>query len=133
MIKIQSSLILLTYKGKILLIHRDKNPLIKNPWSFIEGKRGKNSTLLETILKKVQEEININLPATEFLSSEQCEETEEHLYHAALTDKEVNSIKRDEELNFGFYSIEETEKLALTDSTRSFVSKVKSYLQTLPN
>src|SRR6185437_8151603 len=103
MVKAGVSLILLTYKGKILIMHRDKNPLIQNPWRFIEGEKEKETSFLESIIKKVEEETSLKLETAKFLSTAKDEEAEKHLYHAELTDKEVNSIRRDKGLTLGFY------------------------------
>lgn len=133
MIKDRSSLILLTYKGKILVMHRDNNPLVQNPWTFIEGKRGAKTSFLETIIRKVEEETSLRLEEPKFISSAKDDGTEKHFFHADLSDKEVNSINRDEGLTLGFYSLKEIEKLSLTASTRAFVAKVRDFMEELPN
>lgn len=98
------SLILLTYKGKVLLTHRRKGPgdEEKHPWSFISGARG-------------EKELGIKIENVECIS--------ESYYHAKLTDDNVNRIERAENQILEFFSPRELESLPLTDSTRQFISK----------
>lgn len=132
---IDSSLILLTYKGKVLLMLRNnKQTVLKdNKWSFIGGTKEKNKSSEQSIFNEVEKQMSIKLTSVEFLSSSLYKEAKKYYYYAKLTDDNVNNIKRDEGQTLYFFTLLELEKLPLTTSTRSFVSKYKGLLKTVPN
>ena len=125
MIKIDTSLILLTYKGKIFLMHSDNSPIVKNAWCFIEGEKEKNKSLEESIFKKVEKETSLKLTAATL--EQKC------FYHAELTDEHVNNIQRDEGQTLEFFTFREVEKLALTVSAAAFVTKYRDFLENRAN
>jgi 8-oxo-dGTP pyrophosphatase MutT (NUDIX family) len=111
------NLILLTYKGKALLMQRSKGPIDeeKHPWCFIGGLREKGETIKSAMLRRVKKEAGIVVENIEFVS-ETC-------FHAQLTDDNVNQIKRDENQLLNFFTIKEIRKLFLSRLTEQFVSK----------
>ncbi len=115
--KISRSLILLTYKGKILLMHKRNGPRDeeKHPWSFIGGIREKKESFEKVLIKRVEKEMGIKIENVEFVS-ESC-------YYARLTDDNVNNIKRAENQLLDFFSLKELKKLFLSRSTEQFISK----------
>ena len=130
--KIDSGIILLTYKGKVLLtMMRDsRQALLKQgTWSFICGLKEGNESLEESIVREVKGETHITLFGVEFLSSQLYEDRTNYLYHAALTDDNVNNIERDEGRSLDFFSVQELEKLPLTPSTKLFIEKHKDLLE----
>ncbi len=130
--KIDSSIILLTYKGKVLLtMMRDSRQVLlkQGTWTFISGLKGKNESFEESILRKVKGETHITLFGVEFLSSLFYEDRTSYLYHAELTDDNVNNIERDEGKSLDFFSLQELEKLSLTPSTRLFIERHKNLLE----
>lgn len=130
--KIDSSIILLTYKGKLLLtMMRDVKQVVlkQGTWSFIGGLREENESLEESIVREVEGEMHITLYAVDFLSSQLYEDRTNYLYHAALTDDNVNNIERDEGKSLDFFSLQELEKLPLAPSTRLFIEKHKDLLE----
>jgi len=131
--KHSASLILLTYKGKILLMHRDQSPLIQNPWSFIEAPQEETESFEETILKKVEKETSIKLSEAELLSSEVYENRQKCFYKASLTDNDVNNIMRDEGQTLSFFTFDELENLTLTESAKFFMQKHKKVLENITN
>lgn len=126
-----ASLIVLTYKGKILLMHRDQSPLIQNPWSFIEAAKEETKSFEETILKKVEKETSIKLSRAELLSSEVYENRQKCFYKASLTDHDVNHIMRDEGQTLSFFTFNELENLTLTESAKFFMQKHKKVLENI--
>lgn len=114
---ITSGLILLTYKGKVLLMHKQNSVIDqeKHPWSFISGVKNKNEPLEKTIGKRVRKETGITVEKIEYIS--------EFCYYASLTDDNVNNIKRDENQLLDFFNPRELSKLFLSKSTQDFVNK----------
>lgn len=115
--EISSGLILLTYKGKVLLVHKRNGPADKekHPWYFIGGVREKKESFENVLTKRVQKETGIKIENVEFIS-ESC-------YHARLTDDNVNKIERGENQLLDFFSLKELKKLFLSESTQRFLSK----------
>ncbi len=112
-----SGLILLTYKGKVLLMHKQKSVIDeeKHPWCFIGGiKRGKE-TFEDAIKRRVEEEAGIRIGNIEYISKD-C-------YYARLTDDNVNKIQRDENQLLDFFNPRELKTLYLSKSTEEFISK----------
>lgn len=112
-----SSLILLTYKGKVLLMHRQKNALDgdKYPWSFIGGIKDKKESFENAMTRTVEKETGIKIGNVEFIS--------EFCYHATLTDDNVNKIQREENQSLDFFTPKELNKLSLSKKTQEFISK----------
>jgi NADH pyrophosphatase NudC (nudix superfamily) len=130
--KSETSIIVLTYKGKVLLtMMRDsRQALLKQgAWSFISGLKEKNESFEESIVREVEGEMHILINGVEFLSSLFCENRTNYLYHAALTDDNVNNIERDEGKSLDFFSLQELKKLPLTPSTRLFIERHKDLLE----
>ena len=135
---IDMSLILLAYKGKVLLMLRDFNPIAldnpvfsqENTWRFISGVKEKSKTLEESILNKVVKITGIRPQRIEFLSEGILNERKKYFYFANLTDKNVNEIQRNGQV-LQFFTVRELEKLNLTVSTRMFVDSHKELLLNL--
>ena len=113
--KLSPGLILLTYKGKVLLMHKQNSVIDAevHPWSFIGGLKEKNKPLEKTLAKIIHKEMGINVEKIEFLSGS--------YYHAKLTDNNVNQIKRGENQLLDFFTLKETKKLILSASTAKFL------------
>lgn len=115
--KILRSLILLTYKGKALLMYKTNSPLDKekHPWCFIGGIKEKEESFENAMARRVEKEMGIKIEKIEFVS-ESC-------YHARLTDDHVNKIERAENQLLDFFSLSELKKLFLSSTTAQFISK----------
>lgn len=124
-----ASLILLTYKGKILLMHRDSSPITQNPWTLIEGEKEKHVSFEQTIFRKVQKETKVKLAKIHLLSVSLFDNRQKYFYHADLTDKDVNAMQRDEQQTLQFFTLREVDKLTLTPSTRTLLSKHRTFLE----
>ncbi len=113
--KLIPGLILLTYKGKVLLMHKQKSVIDEeiHPWSFIGGIKEKSQPFEKTLKKRVLKEMGINIETVEYVS--------EFCYHARLTDNNVNHIKRSENQLLDFFTIKETKKLILSKDTEKFL------------
>ena len=111
------SLILLTYKGKVLLMYKKNGPgdEEKHPWCFIGGVKEKRESFENALARRVEKEMGIKIENVEFVS-ESC-------YHARLTDDNVNKIERAENQLLDFFSLKELKKLFLSKPTREFISK----------
>ncbi len=115
--KISPSLILLTYKGKALLMYKRKSVVDreKHPWSFIGGVKEKGESFENAVSRWVKKEMGITIDKIEYVS-DSC-------YHARLTDDNVNKIQREENQLLDFYSLKEIKKLNLSSATEQFVLK----------
>ena len=113
--RISPGLIFLTYKGKVLLMHKQNSVIDqeKHPWSFIGGIKEKRESFEKTLTRRVQKEMGIKIDNVEFVS--------EFCYHARLTDDNVNQIKRSENQLLDFFSLKEVKKLFLSNQTAKFI------------
>lgn len=118
-------LILLTYKGKVLLMHKQKSVIDeeRHPWCFIEAIKRKKESFEDAIIRTVEEETGIKIENVEYASK--------FCYHARLTDDNVNKIRRAENQLLNFFNTSELEKLYLSKSTENFMSKHFSLIKTL--
>lgn len=119
---IDQCFILLTYKGKVLLLQQDN--ILPTPntneWRFINKLIKKNTTAEKAILQEVYRETNVELENVNLLSSMQMDETMLHVFHGKLSDKHVNNIQRAEGRNLQFFSLKELQKLHMHPSTQIF-------------
>lgn len=120
--EISQGLILLTYKGKILLMHKQKSAIDeeKHPWSFIGGIKENSESFEKTLKRHVQTEMGIEIENVEFVSN--C------CYHAKLTDDNVNHITRSENQLLDFFTLKEVKSLLLTNKTAEFLQKHSSLI-----
>lgn len=125
------SIILLTYKGKILLIHKDYilETEDANPWHFISGIKDKNATFEESIYREVKRETSIDLPSVELLGSLDEENRKKYFYHATLTDENVNNMVHRDGKILGFFSVKELDTLLLSMSTKLLISRHRNILE----
>lgn len=131
--KNDTSLILLTYKGKILLFMpaNDQTFIVYRPWSFIGGMRKTGESFAQTIAREVRREISIDLLSIKYISLFIDNDKRHTVYHSALTDKNVNEIQRTEGKELQFFTISEIEKLPLTSATKNLVYMHKDILQNI--
>lgn len=115
-------LILLTYKGKILLMYKRNGPGDEEQhlWSFIGGVREKKESFENALVRKVEKEVGIRIENVEFVS-EAC-------YYARLTDDNVNKMERAENQLLDFFSLKELDNLFLSKTTRQFISKHATFI-----
>lgn len=115
--KIIPSLILLTYRGKVLLMNR-KNSAIDDelhPWCFIGAVRQENESFEKAISRRVESETGIKIGNIKHISG--------FCYYAILTDDNVNNMKREENQLLDFFKPMEVKKLILTRSTEEVFLK----------
>ena len=93
----------------------------------------KNKSSQDSISKKVERETSLKLPSVQLLSTKIEEEIEKCFYHAPLTDADVNNIQRGEGQTVSFFTLQEVEKLSLTESSRAFLTMHKDFLEKMPN
>lgn len=120
--KIYTSLILLTYKGKALLMSRTNSAIDpeEHGWSLIGGVKKDDESFEEAMSRRVEKETSIRIETIEFLSK--------YCYLARLTDDNVNNIKRDERQLLDFFSPRDLQKLNLLESTKLFMIKYGSLI-----
>lgn len=121
--KISTGLILLTYKGKALLMYKFNSAIDeeKHEWSLIGGKKKNNESFEEALLREVKKETSIEVDGVELVY--------ENFYHARLTDDNVNQIKRSEMQLLDFFTLSDLRKLHLEASTKIFTSKFGDLIQ----
>lgn len=112
---IAPGLILLTYKGKVLLMHKQDSVIDeeKHPWSFISGIKDKTESFEKVLTRRVHKEMGIKIENIEYVS--------EHYYHARLTDDNVNKMKRSENQLLDFFDVKQAKKLFLSSETARFL------------
>jgi ADP-ribose pyrophosphatase YjhB (NUDIX family) len=122
MVNISSGLILLTYKGKVLLMHKQKSVIDeeKHPWCLIGGIKQINESFEQTLRRRVETETGIKIAKIELVS--------EFCYHAELSDDNVNKMQRKEHQLLDFFTPRELNKLFLANSTQNFISKHSSLI-----
>ena len=115
--KIFPSLILLTYKGKVLLMHKQDSVIDegKHPWCLIGGIKEKRESFENAMSRRVEKEMGIKIEKVEYVS--------EFCYHARLTDDNVNKIQRAENQLLDFFTLKEVGNLFLSNTTAQFISK----------
>jgi ADP-ribose pyrophosphatase YjhB (NUDIX family) len=125
------SLILITYKGKILLTidtptpFRSKNDI----WTFIEGQKKGNESFEKAIRRKIESMLCLNPGQIELLSHWTYNSRKKYFFHAQLTDEEVNSMQRLEGETIDFFSVRELEKLQMSHLTKLFIQKHRELLE----
>lgn len=120
--KIGRGLILLTYKGKALLMNKSNSSIDqeKHPWCFIGGIKGEAESFESAMKRRVAIETGIEI--------EEVEAVSESYYHARLTDDNVNKIKREENQLLDFFTLKDLKKLFLSNTTAQFVAKHSSLI-----
>ncbi len=115
--KTPNGLILLTYKGKALLMYKFESAIDveKHEWTFIKSAKKERESLEEALLRTVEKEAGIKVDEIEAVSG--------NFFHARLTDDHVNQIKRSEGQLLDFFTLPDLQKLHLEESTKSFASK----------
>ena len=127
-----SDSLLITYKGKLLLTTRDLiiNDHIKNVWGFLgEGKLKKNSKK-NSVAREITDATKLTLNDIEVVELADDADSKV-LYHAKLTDDDVNCIVRRSGERLEFYDMNELDNLTLTQATNSIISKNRQKLLSL--
>jgi len=127
------SLILLTYKEKILLMIRNYvfNSGLKKIWCMIGGKKENNESFEKTIVRKIKEEMNIEVSDVKFLLVSLSNDKDIHFYHGKLTDNNVNRIERAEGQELQFFNLKELDRLQLVASANLFFTRHRSAVEEL--
>ncbi|MEO6508940.1 MAG: NUDIX domain-containing protein [Patescibacteria group bacterium] len=118
----EASLVILSYKRKLLLILRDNKPDIVSPnhWAFPGGIREKDESFVETAIREVNEELNIKISELEFIIELKYLDKTKKLYFAPLSNNQVDSIELHEGQRYALFSPNEAQKLLLARSTKLF-------------
>lgn len=126
-------LILLTYKGKVLLLQQENilEPQNSDAWHFIKKFKLKDTSAEKTILQEVERETKIKLDRVTFLSSVVHNDVVQYLFHARLSDKHVNNMQRAEGRILQFFGLNELKKLRIQPSTKLFFSDNQTSIERL--
>jgi ADP-ribose pyrophosphatase YjhB (NUDIX family) len=131
--KQNESLILLTYKEKILLMIRNYvfNSREKKTWCLVGGEKENNESFESTILRKIKEEMKIEIDNVKFVSAASVDNKSTYFFHGKLTDNNVNLIQRDEGQELQFFDLKELGKIQLTASADLFFTKNRDIVEEL--
>lgn len=131
--KFSESLVLLTYKEKILLMIRNHvfNSGMKKIWNMIGGEKASNESPEKTITRCIKEEMKIEISEVKFLLVTPSDNKNTHFYHGKLTDNNVNLIQRAEGQELQFFDLKELNKIQLTASADLFFTENKEIVEKL--
>ncbi|OGH24945.1 MAG: hypothetical protein A3B47_02475 [Candidatus Levybacteria bacterium RIFCSPLOWO2_01_FULL_39_24] len=131
--KLNESLILLTYKEKILLMIRNYvfNSGLQKTWCMIGGEKGSNESCEKTIARCIKEDMNIKINDVKLLLIAPSDNKNTYFYHGKLTDNNVNLIERAEGQELQFFDLKELNKLQLATSTDLFFTQNKNIVEEL--
>jgi hypothetical protein len=131
--KSNESLILLTYKEKILLMIKNYvfNSGLEKTWCMIGGEKGAHESFEKTINRKIKEDMNIEVSDVKFLLDSPSDNKNIHFYHGKLTDKNVNFMQRAEGQELQFFDLKELNKLNLTTSADLFFTRNRNIVEDL--
>lgn len=126
-------LILLTYKGKVLLLQQENvlNSHNDNEWHFIKKVKARDKFGEKTIIEEVFKETQLKLDSVTLLSKVLSKDTVQYLFHASLSDKHVNNIERAEGRILQFFGLNELNKLIIQPSTKSFFQKNRTLIENI--
>lgn len=131
--KLNESLILLTYKEKILLMIRNYvfNSGVAKIWRMIGGEKEDNESFEKSIARKIKEEMNIKINDVKLLLVVPSNDKNTYFYHGKLTDSNVNLIERSEGQELQFFDLKELDKLQLAASTNLFFARNRNTVEEL--
>jgi len=129
--KLNESLVLLTYKEKILLMIRNYvfNSGEQKIWCMVGGKKESNESFEKTIIRKIKEEMNIEINDIKLLLVVPSDNKDTYFYHGKLTDNNVNFIERAEGQELQFFDLKELNKIQLTSSANLFFTKNRNIVE----
>lgn len=124
-----------TYKGKILLFHRDDKPGINDPnrWSLIGGNVEDGETFEQALIREIKEEINVSVENPKFLFPRKGLLGHDGMcYHVPLSDEQAQSVKLgDEGQEVRFFTFEEMGKLPLAIDIEAIYRDYRDLLRNL--
>lgn len=133
--KLNESLVLLTYKDKILLMIKGyaSNSTVQKIWHMIGGEKENSESFEKTILRKIKEEMNIKIADVKLILVSPSYDKNTYFYHGKLTDNNVNFMEREEGHELQFFNLKELDKLQLATSTNLFFTKHRNAVEELLN
>ncbi len=131
--KLNESLVLLTYKEKILLMIRNYifNSGAQKIWRLVGGEKENNESFEKTITRCIKEEMNIEIADVKFLLVSPGDNKNTYFYHGKLTDNNVNLIERSEGQELQFFDLKELDKLQLATTADIFFTKNRNIVEGL--
>lgn len=131
--KLNETLILLTYKEKILLMIRNYvfNSGLQKTWRMIGGTKENSESFEKAITRCVREEMNIEINDVKLLLVSLSDEKNTYFYHGKLTDNNVNFIERAEGQEIQFFDLKELDKLHLAASANLFFRQNRNIVEEL--
>lgn len=131
--KPNESLVLLTYKEKILLMIKNYvfNSGLRKTWRMIGGEKENNESCEKTIARCIKKEMNIKISDIKLLLVAPSADKNTYFFHGKLTDSNVNLIERAEGQELQFFDLKELNKLQLAISADHFFTQNKNIVEEL--
>ncbi len=131
----RSAQILIFYRNKLLLLHRENIPTINYPntWGLIGGIIEKNETPFQCIKRETKEETNLSPKAIEYLGKTYLKETncEYFIFVTVLEITELNTLKLGEGQELNFFNFSELKNMTLGGNICRFFRKYPNALNKL--
>jgi len=126
------SSIVLTYKGKMLLLSPDTPQISPSQyaWDLIGGRYTDTESSEQSIQRKIKHITKLDLKNIKLLASK-LQNRNECIYHGELSDSDVNSMQRREGQRLEFYTLTELEKLTLSHAAAGLLAEYKEAVEEL--
>jgi len=118
----EASLVILGYKGEILLILRDNKSDIVSPnhWSIPGGTKEPDESFEKCAKREIKEELQINLENLSFVVELKYLDRYKKLYYSSLSENQVKEIHLTEGQRYDFFTADDAKTLLLARSTKMF-------------
>lgn len=116
----------ITYRNKVLLLHRDNIPTISDPdkWSVVGGNVEEGETVDEGMRREIREESNLSPRNLKYLGKMIIGDHEVSAYTAELDADEVKNIELgDEGSEIKFFTFDELQTLDLANNLKYYLKK----------
>ncbi len=107
------------------------NSGIEKTWCMVGGKKEHNESSEKTIIRKIKEDMNIEVRDLKLLFISSSVDKDIYFYHGKLTDNNVNLIKRAEGQELQFFNLKELSKLQLAASANTFFTQHRIAVEAL--
>ena len=104
---------------------------LKKVWCMVGGKKEDNESYEKTIVRKIKEDMNIEVSNVKLLLISPIGDNDIHFYHGKLTDNNVNRIQRAEGQELQFFNLKELCNLQLAASANLLFTKHRSAVEEL--
>lgn len=125
-------LVLYDENKKLIFQHRDKDKIWNpNAWGFFGGKKEKNETIEECLIRETKEELNHTLNDFKLIKTDIYENTECYFFISKIEESDKKKLRLLEGDDWGWFSIDEALKLdfgTVTDWNVEFLEEIKKLI-----